>query len=56
MLSANGQYSFEQFIDDASRVRSVDHLFDLFIDAMARLGFDRVNFSVLRDLDLDASA
>lgn len=56
MLYANGQYSLEQFIEDTSRVRSVDRLFDLFIDAMAHLGYDRVNFSVLRDLDLDASA
>ncbi|BBF80232.1 autoinducer binding domain-containing protein [Asticcacaulis excentricus] len=56
MLYANGQYSLEQFIEDTSRVRSVDRLFDLFIDAMAHIGYDRVNFSVLRDLDLDASA
>ncbi|BEV11909.1 LuxR family transcriptional regulator [Asticcacaulis sp. DW145] len=56
MLYANGQYSFEQFIDDTSRVRTVERLFEVFIEAMAHLGFDRVNFSVLRDLDLDASA
>ncbi|BEV12048.1 LuxR family transcriptional regulator [Asticcacaulis sp. DW145] len=56
MLYANGEYSLEQFIEDTSRVKSVERLFEVFIAAMANLGFDRVNFSVMRDLDLDASA
>ncbi|OYW82959.1 MAG: hypothetical protein B7Z26_01940 [Asticcacaulis sp. 32-58-5] len=56
MLFSNGRYSLEDFIDDTSRVKSVERLFGIFVEAMRHLGFDQVNFSVLRDLDLDASA
>ena len=56
MLFSNGRYSLEDFIDDTSRVTSVERLFDIFVEAMRHLGFDQVNFSVLRDRELALSA
>lgn len=52
MLYANGHYSFEEFVDATNRARSIDHLCEIMVEAAAHLGFDRINFSVIRDRSL----
>lgn len=56
MLYANGVYWFEEFVYETGRVQTLDRLFEVFKHAMLQLGFDRVNFSILSDSELDMSA
>lgn len=56
MLYANGNYLFEEFVYETVRVQTRERLFDVFKHAMLQLGFDRVNFSILSDSELDPSA
>ncbi len=46
------RYRFEDFIVDTSRTKTADGLFDMFTGVMADFGYDRVIFSVARDLEL----
>ncbi|OYW78592.1 MAG: hypothetical protein B7Z26_09530, partial [Asticcacaulis sp. 32-58-5] len=43
---------FEDFIADTARAATADELFGTFTSAMHRFGYDQVNFSIPRDLDL----
>ncbi|MGN6424389.1 MAG: helix-turn-helix transcriptional regulator [Asticcacaulis sp.] len=45
-------YRFEDFVCDCTGARTTQGLFELFTRAMARQGFDRIIFSVPRDLDV----
>ena len=52
MTRPPGHQSFEDFIDLANRAQSPDALFDLLQKTLLRYGYDRVIFSILRDVDL----
>ena len=54
MLKPIRQTSFETFLEATHGVVSLEQLFDLFIQAMADFGYDRVNFSIKRDDDIAA--
>lgn len=45
--------SFETFLIAARDAVSVDKLFGLFVAEMADFGYDRVNFSIIRDEDIE---
>ena len=45
----NSHYAFEDFIETTSRVRSRQHLFEIFQETMAIYGFDQLNFSIKYD-------
>jgi len=45
-------HAFEDFVETTSRTTSCARLFEIFVDAMSNLGFDRVNFSVKVDADI----
>ena len=49
-------YGFETFVEDTGAAASAGRLFDLFIEAMATLGYDRVIFSVAHDSELPEEA
>ena len=55
MLTATEPYSFEEFVNATASARTRDRLFDVFVRAMENLGYDRLNFSVMNDRDLDVS-
>ncbi|WAC46936.1 autoinducer binding domain-containing protein [Asticcacaulis sp. SL142] len=52
MLHKTGTHRFEDFIADTARAATADELFGTFTSAMHRFGYDQVNFSIPRDLDL----
>jgi DNA-binding CsgD family transcriptional regulator len=56
MLNPNGRLTFEEFVNAVRAVRTPERLFEVFIEAMEYLGYDRVNFSIMNDRDLPASS
>ncbi|WKL58674.1 LuxR family transcriptional regulator [Asticcacaulis sp. ZE23SCel15] len=54
MLHTPGTHRFEDFITDTARAATADDLFGTFTTAMNRFGYDLINFSVPRDLDIPA--
>ncbi len=55
-MVASGSYGFERFVEDTGAVASPERLFDLFVEAMGTLGYDRVIFSVAYDSELPEAA
>jgi len=55
-MAALESYGFERFVEDTGAVASPERLFDLFVNAMATLGYDRVIFSVAYDSELPEAA
>lgn len=51
-MKSDKAYRFEAFISDTAKTGSSLELFNLFVRAMDRFGYDRVIFSIPRDLDL----
>jgi DNA-binding CsgD family transcriptional regulator len=49
MLFPQAGYRFEDFVEATSKIRSRDHLLEVFAAAMRDQGYDRVNFSVKYD-------
>ncbi len=53
MLQPARRTSFETYLDAARGATSVDRLFSLFVTEMAAFGYDRINFSIIRDEDVE---
>jgi DNA-binding CsgD family transcriptional regulator len=51
-LPLSRRYLFEDFIEQASKAKTLDELFALFLAVVASYGYDRVNFSIIHDLEI----
>lgn len=51
-MPLSSRYLFEDFVEQASKARTLEALFALLQAVVASYGFDQINFSIIRDLEI----